>query len=42
MERYRWKKMYGSFTSCSLGAKVGQRMVIFMKKDNDVVISNLN
>ena len=32
---FEGKKMYGSFTSCSLGAKVGQRMIVFMTKDKD-------
>lgn len=28
-------KIYGSWTSCSLGAKVGQRLIIFQSKDAD-------
>ena len=30
---FEGNKIYGSFTSCSLGAKVGQRMIIFMNKN---------
>ena len=32
---FEGEKIYGSFTSCSLGAKVGQRMIVFMKKDKE-------
>lgn len=28
-------KIYGSWTSCSMGVKVGQRMIVFMKKDKE-------
>ena len=28
-------KMYGSWTSCSLGAKVGQRLILFESKDKE-------
>jgi hypothetical protein len=32
---FEGEKIYGSFTSCSLGAKVGQRMIVFMKKNEE-------
>lgn len=32
---FEGKKIYGSWTSCSLGAKEGQRMIVFMKQDKD-------